>query len=239
MPPGDEKSEDNVETAEARGQEPTSPRDRAEDRETAEEHETEAHDGHDGNGECASGHDAGAIQEEPGCGQGRLEAGAKQEKCQQGSGEKWRSESERGLTGGAGKQGQAAAVCFPGASQESDSGREESFGEPDAQPAKWRQLLSREPRGSQGGGAEKNLSPARDGGEGGGALHGVANEAQIFKDLGGGARRCGNRGTSLGRTVKAPEAMRPRVEHEDRVAGWTTAVKYFAMQRTEGYGSEN
>ena len=36
----------------------------------------------------------------------------------------------------------------------------------------------------QGGCAEDDLSPAGDGGEGGGALHGVANEAEV----GGGVR---------------------------------------------------
>ncbi len=45
----------------------------------------------------------------------------------------------------------------------------------------------REIRSSNGGGAEQNLSPAGDGGEGGRALHGIADEAQVFEDFGGGA----------------------------------------------------
>jgi hypothetical protein len=32
--------------------------------------------------------------------------------------------------------------------------------------------------------------------------------------------------------MEAPDAMRPRVEHGDKIAGWGAAVKYFVMQRT-------
>ena len=79
-----------------------------------------------------------------------------------------------------------------------------------------RGLTGGEPGGRACGNAEKHLSPAGNGREGSGALHGVANEAQVLKHLGGGARW--RRGTlrdraGLGRMVKAPEAMRPRVEH--------------------------
>jgi len=47
VPPGDEESEENVETAEACGQKPVAPGGGAEDGESAEEHEAEAHHGDD------------------------------------------------------------------------------------------------------------------------------------------------------------------------------------------------
>jgi hypothetical protein len=33
--------------------------------------------------------------------------------------------------------------------------------------------------------------------------------------------------------MEAPDAMGPRVEHEDKIAGLVMAVKYFVMQRTD------
>ena len=46
------------------------------------------------------------------------------------------------------------------------------------------ELLLCEPGGGQRGCAEDDLSPAGDGGEGGGALHGVANKAEVGGGIG-------------------------------------------------------
>ena len=80
MPPGDEESEEDVESAETRGKEPVAPSGWAEDSEATEEHETEAHDGDDLDRKCASGHDAGTVEQQPRCGQGGLQSCAEQEK---------------------------------------------------------------------------------------------------------------------------------------------------------------
>ena len=93
MPPGDEKSENDVEAAEAGGQKPVAPGHGTKDSQAAEKHEAEAHDGDDGNGERASSHDSGAVEQQPGGGQGGLQAGAKQEEREEGSGDQGRSES--------------------------------------------------------------------------------------------------------------------------------------------------
>src|SRR5208337_2690770 len=94
VPPGDEESENEVQAAEAAGQKPVAPGRGRENGETAEEHETKAHDGKDGDGESASGHDAGAVKQQPGCGQGRWQAGTKQQKSEKGAGHQGRRESE-------------------------------------------------------------------------------------------------------------------------------------------------
>ena len=127
---------------------------------------------------------------------------------------------------------QAAAVRFPGAGEQSDGGGKKAFGEPDAQPGEVRNLLGGQPGRGEGGKAEKHVSPAGDGCERGGALHGVANEAEVLENFRGGAQRRAR--SLLGGTLRAreaPDAMRSRLEHEDRVAALAAIVKYFAMQR--------
>ena len=62
MPPRDQKSEGGVKSAEACGQKIISPGGWGEDGKATEEHEANAHDGDDGDGERASGDDAGAVE---------------------------------------------------------------------------------------------------------------------------------------------------------------------------------
>ena len=65
--------------------------------------------------------------------------------------------------------------------------------------------------------AQDDLSPAGDGGEGGGALHGVADEAEVGGGIGGRSGACSGRGVRG--AVRAAEAVVARVGHcEDRVA---------------------
>ena len=91
--------------------------------------------------------------------------------------------------------------------------------------------MAGEPCSATGGGAEQNLSPARDGCKGGGSLHGVANEAQVLENFRGGPRRRRRDAIVFGRTVEAPDAMRPRVKHLDIVIVRPAAVKYSVPQR--------
>ena len=53
----------------------------------------------------------------------------------------------------------------------------------------FQRLVRSEPGGGQRCCAEDDLSPAGDGGEGGGALHGVADEAEVGGGIGGEIRR--------------------------------------------------
>ena len=107
------ESEEDVESAEACGQEPVAPSGRTEDGEATEEHEAESHDGDGLDRVRASGHDAGAVEQEPGCGKDGLHSGAEQEKCQKGPGDKGRSKAEDDFARGPGEQREAAAVRFP------------------------------------------------------------------------------------------------------------------------------
>src|SRR5208283_4506195 len=103
VPPGDEKSEDDMQAAESGGQEPVAPGSGTKYSEAAEQHEADAHDGEDRNRECASGDDASAVKEQPGGGQGGFEARAKQQKCEEGSGDQWRRQAESDFAGWSGK----------------------------------------------------------------------------------------------------------------------------------------
>ena len=127
MPPGDEESEEDVESAETCGQEPVAPSGWAEDGEAAEEHEAEAHDGDDLNRKCASSHDAGTVEQQPRCGERGLQAGTEQEKCQESSSDERRSESKDDFARGSGKQREAPPVCFPGARKQSNGDGEEAL----------------------------------------------------------------------------------------------------------------
>src|ERR1700720_2061143 len=65
VPPGNEKSKDDVQAAESSGEKPVCPRGGSDDGECAGGHEAESHDWDDGDGVGASGDDAGAIEKEP------------------------------------------------------------------------------------------------------------------------------------------------------------------------------
>ena len=217
MPPRDEQSEDDVQTAETRGKKPVPPRCGAEHGEAAKEHKTETHDGDDGDGECSSGHDAGSVKQQPRGRQGRLQAGTKEKKREEGSGQQRGSESKSDFAGGTREQREAASVRFPSAGQQSDGDGEQALGKPDTQPRELGYLARGQRGGDECSDAEKHSAPTRDGGERGGALHGVADEAQILCQIGGqtgsGARLRGPSGA-----MEAAKAVRARVEHDARIA---------------------
>src|ERR1700722_2519243 len=74
VPPGNEESKNDVEAAEAGSQEIVGPGSGREERECSGGHEAEAHDGDDGNRVGASGDDSGAVEQEPGGGEGGLKS---------------------------------------------------------------------------------------------------------------------------------------------------------------------
>ena len=84
--------------------------------------------------------------------------------------------------------------------------------------------------GQRGGGergcAQDDLTPAGDGGEGGGTLHGVADEAEV-----GGGVGSEIRGQPGRWSVGAADAVVAGLGHyEDRVADGEFIVKYFVLQ---------
>src|SRR6266403_604921 len=66
VPPGNEKSKDDVESAKTGGQKPVGPGCGGDDCKRARGHEAEAHDRDNGDRVSASGDDSGAIEKEPG-----------------------------------------------------------------------------------------------------------------------------------------------------------------------------
>ncbi len=63
--------------------------------------------------------------------------------------------------------------------------------------------------GDQGGEAEQDLSPTGNGGEGGGALHGIADKAEVGGGIGGDVLR----GERVRRAARVAEAVVARFGH--------------------------
>jgi len=94
VPPGNEKSKDDVESAKTGGEKPVGPGCGGNDGEGARGHEAESHDGDDRDGVGAAGDDAGAVEKEPGGREGRVEAGALEQESKECSGDEWGEEAE-------------------------------------------------------------------------------------------------------------------------------------------------
>ena len=218
MPPGNEESKDDVKAAETGSEKIVCPSCGSESGECAGGHEAEPHDGDDGDRVCAAGDDASAVEKKPSGGEGGLEAGALQEESEECTHDQRGEKAESDFASGSGEERKAAAVGLPDHGDGGDESCEEGFGQPDLEPGVRGpgKLLLGEPGGDEGRGAEDDLSPAGDGGEGGGALHGVANEAEV----GGGIEGRGGVRHSVVRTAWAAEgSVLARLGHyEDRVA---------------------
>src|SRR5258706_9101727 len=80
VPPGDEKSKDDVQATESRGQEIVGPGCGCDDSECARGHETKSHDGDNGDGIRAAGNDASAVEKQPSGREGGFEAGTLEQK---------------------------------------------------------------------------------------------------------------------------------------------------------------
>src|SRR6267154_1789834 len=231
VPPGNEKSKDDVEPAKTGGEEPGGPGGGGDDGERARGHETESHDGDGGNVERATGDNAGAVEKKPGGREGGVEAGALEQVSKECSGDEWGEEAESDFASGARKQWEAAAVGFRTDGNDGDEDGEDGFCEPDFQPLRG----VRRARGQRGGGergeAEDDLSPTGDGGEGRGALHGIANEAEVGGGGGSWIPR-GARGHGAREAAGTAGAVLARVGHvrEHRIIDAGFSVKYFVLQ---------
>ena len=184
MPPGDKNSEEKMESAEAGGEEPCAPGRGAKHRKTAEDHKADAHDWNCGHGKRAAGDDARAVEQEP-CGwQRRSQAHPVKREREKGTGDQWRKKSECNFAAGAGENWQPSAIGFPEDREQRDGEGEQTFAQPNAKPGESRRLARGKPGSAESGEAENHLSPAGNGGERCGALHGVTDEAQIADGVG-------------------------------------------------------
>src|SRR5579872_981774 len=184
VPPGDEISEDHVQAAEAGGEKPVGPLRRRDHCESAGGHKAESHDRDHRHGIEAAGDDASAVEKKPGGGErGGHTAAGKKESEESGSNGR-RKQAERHFATGPGEERQAAAIGLHADGDKRDEDCEDGFGEPDFEPSRRIGLTGGEPGGDEGGGAENHLSPAGNRGEGGGALHGIADEAEVSSGIG-------------------------------------------------------
>ena len=223
MPPRDENSEQKVESAKAGGKKPCAPSRRTKNGKAAEHHETNSHDWNSGHGKRAAGDDARPIKQQPRGWQGRSQAYPEEGESEKRAGDQRGEKSEGHFTAGTGEDRQAAAVGFPENGEQRDGDSEQTFAQPDSQPGESRSLAGRKPGGAESGQTENYLSPTGDGGESGGALHGVADEAQIVD------------GISIGRmrrqrprfAAKMSEPVLAGLKHRTRIASTGMRVKYF------------
>jgi len=79
---GNPNAETDLQNAEAGCHEGVTPRGRGEKRGSAEAHEAKAHDWNDAYGECASGDNGGAVEEEPNTGKRGGRTGGKEREGQ-------------------------------------------------------------------------------------------------------------------------------------------------------------
>jgi hypothetical protein len=223
VPPRNKNSEEKVEPAEASGKKPCAPGRGTINGKAAEHHETNSHDWNGGHGKCAAGDDARPIKQQPRGWQGRSQAYPEERESEKRAGDQRGEKSEGHFTAGTGEDRKATAVGFPENREQRDGDGEQTFSQPDSQPSESRRLAGSKPGGAESGQTQNYLSPARDGGESGGALHGVADEAQIVD------------GVSIGRTrgqrpsfaAKMSEAVLAGLKHRTRIAGTGMRVKYF------------
>ena len=142
------------------------------------------------------------------------------------AGDQRRGETEGDFPSRTGEERQSAAIGFPATGEQSDGDGENAFGQPDAEPGERGKLMGGESGRGESREAQEDLSPPGDRGEGGRALHGVANEAKVVfgveRMLGGGAI-----GHGMG-AMEAADAVRTGIEHGDRVTWGRVMVKYFA-----------
>ena len=229
MPPGDENSEEKMESAETGCKKPCAPGRRTKNGKAAEDHEADAHDWNGGHGKRAAGNNSRAIEEQPRGGQCRLQAHPEKREREKRAGDQRGKKSESDFSAGAGKDRQAAAVGLPEDREQRDGDGEQSFAEPDPQPGERGGLAGGKPGGAESGEAENYQSPTGDRGESGGALHGVADEAQIVDRIGD--RVVGSaRGQRPRFAAKMAEPVLAGLRHKPRIAarGHTCQVLFDA-----------
>src|SRR5918995_2997948 len=133
VPPRDDESEEDVQTAEAGGHERQAPALRAEQRQGAQRHEAESHERHDPDREGATGDDAGAVEQEPGAGQRGVEPRTDQDEREQAADDDRREIAQHEAASGVGEhRGPGAARLLahgPAADRQGDDGGGEPGGQ--------------------------------------------------------------------------------------------------------------
>ena len=223
VPPRDQNTEQKMESSETGGKKPCAPGRRTKNCKATENHEADAHDWDGGHGERAAGDDARAIKQQPCGGQRRLQAHAEKRESEKRACDQRRKKSERNFAPRAGENGKAAAVGFPEDGKQRDGDGEQTFTQPHPQPGKSGRLARGKPGGAESGEAENYQSPSGDGGESGGTLHGVTDEAQIVDGVGIG----GAGGQRPRFAAKMAEPVLARFKHIMRIAVEGIGVKYF------------
>src|SRR6185295_8660372 len=103
--PRNQRTKDNVQTAEAGGEIPVSPSRRREQCADAERHEREAHDRNHAHRECAAGDDAGAVEQEPRAGYQPRRFDADESDRKDTADNKWRQKRKHEPTARAAEKG--------------------------------------------------------------------------------------------------------------------------------------
>jgi len=178
--PSNQVPENNVKASESSGHEVVGTR-REKQCHCSGGHETGSHDGDKRDGENTSGDDGATIDYRPDAGKHGGEASAIKDHGDDGSGGERREKAEGEFAAGTRAEGNAEAMGFVIHGNTGDGGCKAGFDDPDGDPGQGRGLPRRDWRGYDGGEAEDDLSPTRDGGKRARPLEGFTNETEIFE----------------------------------------------------------
>src|SRR5580704_3620146 len=163
--PRNHSTEEYMQPAETGSEENVLPARRAKQRNCAQNHEAEAHQGDNADGKRAAGDNSGAVQQEPDAGNGVSETGAHENDGKQGADKQRRREAVDKAAARAGEKGRACITrlrkCGPG----SDGDSHEGFADPGEQPGYMGGLARSDGRGAESRDAHGHAAPAGDGGE--------------------------------------------------------------------------
>src|SRR5438034_3241856 len=183
--PCDDQSEDDVQAAEAGPQKNIAHAQRHERREESKEDEAEPHDGNDSDGERAAADERGPVQQEPHS-RKRLIAVVADHHCgEDGSDDERREIADEETPRRAGGEERSGALSLPQHRHASDRAGQHGFTQPGDQPE------ARSPGGQrlgdrrrhQRGDPDREAAPSRNGRERAGALHRLADVAEIVDSV--------------------------------------------------------
>ena len=143
-----------------------------------------------------------------------------------------RREAQGDFASGAAGPGQSGASGLHLDGDERQAAGDDGFGDPDLEPDEVEGVTSGKPGGGERGASDEDHSPAGDGSEDGGALHGLADEVEV----GGGEMVLGERfGGLVGDEMLAvvntrAESARAVRGHRLKIDGRRGCVKCFAVQ---------
>src|SRR5688500_3492505 len=179
VPPRQQRSERDVDAAEADRHPGIGSRLRQSEGGDPGEHECDAGQRDDAHRERAARDDARAVEEEPEGGERVDEAGLEQEGRQRRAGNQRRGQRERESPRGKRPQGAAASARLAAREREREGGRDDRFGGPDREPGAVGRLPRRDPCRRQRGHARHDLPHAGDRGESRRAFHRVADRPEV------------------------------------------------------------